>query len=614
MNLGNIFRWGNQSVTQTDAGKNVGNVSAAEKNARISNEIRGMVPGQTIQGEVVAKEGNTVQIAIDQETVLTARLERDLNISLGQNMSFEIKTNNASLLSLTPLYANMANEATILKALSAAGLAVNRNNMQMVADMMKEGMSIDKDSIAFMSRQLADFPDAQPSSVMQLIRLGMPVTAENIQQLEAYKNYEHQIIQGAQQIMEELPQVFLDLMAQGKDAEASALYEQIIRAFIEGGSAESAELENAVLQETLQGAGTADTMSGQTEQIIKDASFMVQEADETVPEKMTADGKASEALSTDAAHKNGTLPKEMPDLLNQDAASEEAALRNAGAKEQAARPDIPARVWQNLADMMRRLGTDEETAGQIANGSLSPKETLAKIHDLLMGHPHLVQENFKEGIKELFGSKAFHTLLRTEMTNQWTLKPEDVAQKENIEKLYERIREQTARMNEAFQMAGRADTGAARSVQNLHNNVDFMNQMNHLFTYVQLPLKMAGNQAHGDLYVYTNKKNLAKKDGSVSALLHLDMQHLGPLDVYVAMQKNINKVSTNFTLQDESALDLIEKHIHILDERLKKRGYDVTAKFQMKEDAPEETNIMQQILDQNKNISVLSKTSFDMRA
>ena len=124
---------------------------------------------------------------------------------------------------------------------------------------------------------------------------------------------------------------------------------------------------------------------------------------------------------------------------------------------------------------------------------------------------------------------------------------------------------------------------------------------------------MAGNEAHGDLYVYTNKKSLAKKDGNVSALLHLDMENLGPLDVYVTMQKNLNKVSTNFTVKDEAALNLIAGHIHILNERLEKRGYSMKADFQVrKEDAP--TNVMQEILDQNKNISVLSKTSFDMRA
>ena len=90
------------------------------------------------------------------------------------------------------------------------------------------------------------------------------------------------------------------------------------------------------------------------------------------------------------------------------------------------------------------------------------------------------------------------------------------------------------------------------------------------------------------------------------------MEHLGPLDVYVTMQQNLNKVSTSFTVKDEEALDLIARHIHILNERLEARGYSMKANFQIKEDGV--TNMMQEILDQNKNISVLSKTSFDMRA
>ena len=189
-----------------------------------------------------------------------------------------------------------------------------------------------------------------------------------------------------------------------------------------------------------------------------------------------------------------------------------------------------------------------------------------------------------------------------------------MADKKQVEQLYERIREQTARLSQALETAGKADAPVARSVQNLQSNVDFMNQMNHLYTYVQLPLKMLGNDAHGDLYVYTNKKNLAARDGQVSALLHLDMEHLGPLDVYVTMKDK--QVATNFTVADESVLDLIEKNIDTLNKRLEGRGYSLKAQMHVKEDTGEEedSTIMQTLLSQQKNISVLSRTSFDMRA
>lgn len=581
MNLGNIFQPRNRSIKQTNvsgkggAAGTAGTISAGERNYRIMNEVRNLTPGQTVQGEVVGKSGNTVQIALDPDTVLTARLERDLNIALGQSMSFEVKTNSGSFLSLIPLYSNMANEATIMKALAAAGLPESADNMKMVSDMMQEGMPIDRDSIAYVNRQLLDFPDADPKSIIQMIRLGLPITEMNLEQFEHYKNYEHQMQQSVIQIMKELPQTYRELVAQGKDAEAVSFYKQVIRAFT-GEAAESMEAAAADVAEE-----TGSTEGAPKAVLLSEA--VSEEAPIETPEKEARPGAQD------------VMAQEVPEGIAAD------------------KSPLSPRSWQALGNMLQKLGTDAELAKQIGSGNIAPRTVLSQIGELLAKQPHLIREDFQESVKELLGSREFQGLLRTEMTEQWLLKPEEVAQKENVERLYERIREQTSKINEAFQMVDKADAAGAKSVQNLQNNVDFINQMNHLFTYVQLPLKMSGNQAHGDLYVYTNKKSLVNKDGNVSALLHLDMEHLGPLDVYVAMQKTQNKVNTNFTVKDEAALDLIAKHIHILDERLSKRGYSMNANFQLKQkDA--QTNVMQEILAQNKNISVLSRTSFDMRA
>ncbi len=600
MNLGNIFQSKNPDIKQTNLSGTAGTVSAGERNYRAQSEIRNMVPGQTIQGEVVGKEGNSVQIALDEETVLTARLERDLNIALGQVMSFEVKTNSGSQLFLAPLYANMANQATILKALSAAGLPESANNIRMVSNMMQEGMPIDRDSLAYVSRQLLDFPNADPASVIQMIRLGLPVSEINIGQFEAYKNYEHQILQSAEQIMEEIPQTFQELLAEGKDAEAVSFYEQIIKAFI---GTEGAEGQTEAGTQAGEAASADNAVGGSAGEIL--AGTLAKTASDGLAESGNMQDGA-EILKGSHAEAEGKMKETLQEIGNQENAAQKTD------REASTQAELSPKAWQRLGEMFQKLGADEALSKQIGNGSLSPKEVLTQLHHLLEGNPHTIREDFQEDIKMLFGSRAFRNLLEAGMKNDWLIKPEDVADKEKVEQLYERIREQTARMEAAFHMAGKADSAGAKSVQNLQNNVDFMNQMNHLFTYIQLPLKMTGNEAHGDLYVYTNKKSLAKKDGNVSALLHLDMEHLGPLDVYVTMQQNLNKVSTSFTVKDEEALNLIAEHIHVLNERLEKRGYSMKANFQIKEDGA--TNMMQEILDQNKNISVLSKTSFDMRA
>ncbi|MBD5445441.1 MAG: flagellar hook-length control protein FliK [Lachnospiraceae bacterium] len=619
MNLGNIFQAFTQGVRQPDMSSGAsGTYAAGERNYQALSENK-IVPGQTIQGEVVGKEGNTVQIALDSETVLTARLERDLNIALGQNLSFEVRAGNGSQLSLLPLYANMANGATILKALAAAGLPESVGNMKMVSDMMQEGMPIDRDSIANMNRQLLDFPNANPSSIMQMIRLGMPINAENIEQFELYKNYEHQILQSAHDIMEELPQTYMELISEGKDNEAVAFYEQIIKALI-GGDGEG--IDGEVLVKTAAGEAEAAGENAAAGEAAKNASESAEGLTEIV--KNAQDGTQGDTANfvqngvkdeASAEVLKATSDGETLNETGQGKAAEDVAAKENVQEAVADKSHISQSTWRELGDMLQKLGTDTELAKQVAEGELTPKETLSHINDLIAANTNLFKEGFHESLKNLFGSRPFQNLLQAEMTNEWLLKPEEVAYKENVEKLYERIKEQTAKMSEAFQMADKADSAGAKSVNNLQSNVDFMNQMNQLFTYVQLPLKMAGNEAHGDLYVYTNKKSLAKKDGNVSALLHLDMENLGPLDVYVTMNTSQNKVSTNFTLKDDAALDLIAENIHILNERLEKRGYSMKANFKIKgEEEPEETNIMEEIIKQSKNISVLSRTSFDMRA
>ena len=235
------------------------------------------------------------------------------------------------------------------------------------------------------------------------------------------------------------------------------------------------------------------------------------------------------------------------------------------------------------------------------------------LHTLSDMHPAAGSEAHA-ALSEIFKSDAYHKLLLGEALKQWTMKPEQVTGSREVEEEYQKLEKGLFGIREALSEHGAAQSGAMRSAVSLSQNVDFMNQLNQMYTYVQLPLKMHNGHANGELYVYTNKRSLAKSDGSVSALLHLDMEHLGPLDVYVTMKDK--QVATNFTVADDEVLTLIEDNIDLLNQRLEGRGYSLKAQMHVKEaDGEEEdSTIMQTLLSQQKNISVLSRTSFDMRA
>lgn len=569
MNLGNIFKRDNQNVRLNDTVKVTEPVSKGERAYRVQSEIRNLAPGQTIQGSVVSRDGNSVQIALRQDVLINARIDQSISLALGQNMSFEVKANSGSILSLTPLYANMANEATIMRALSAAGMPETANNIEMVAVMMEEGMPIDKESLGNISRLLMEFPTQNPASLIQMTRLGIPVTENNIEQFEMYQNANHQLLGSAETVMNELSNVFRELMGEGKIDQAYAFFENVLDIFT------SEEPEGTVIQK---GEGQTDTADG---------TVVVKDAQNAAAEVRNAAGEA---------------------IIDMAETSKSDGVTGQNTQQSVVLTD---KQWNALGDMLKELGVDEGTAEQIKNGEIPAKEVLTLIRGFMPKEG--ASQMHVRMMERLLEGKEFETLLKSEVGRQWLIEPKDVADPNKVEELYERVREQSARLHEALQTAGRADAPLAKSVQNIQNNIDFMNQMNHMFPYVQLPLKMIGNNAHGDLYVYTNKKNLAAKDGNVSALLHLGMEHLGALDVYVTMQQN--RVNTNFTLQDESAMDLIEQHISLLDERLAKRGYELKAQFRTKEEEEEQGgSIMNTILNHEKNISVLSKTSFDMRA
>ncbi|MDE7247450.1 MAG: flagellar hook-length control protein FliK [Lachnospiraceae bacterium] len=591
MNLGSIFKKESQSVRAGDVVKASDSIGKGERLMRLQNEIRNLKPGQTIQGTGVSSTGNSVQIELAQDFAINAKIDKSVSLALGQMMSFEVKANSSSLMSLAPLYTNTANTATILRALSAAGLPETSANIEMVAKMMEEGMPIDKESVLNMSRMLLDFPGQNPTSIIQMTRLELPVTLENIEQFEHYQNASHQILGSAETIMEELPQAFASLVSEGQGEQAFAFYSAVIDIFTETG----AEDGTVTLQQAGEGAA-------QTDEAAQTAS---QEAGNTGNVSPGEAAQAANALLTD-------LPEGAPETAqgaNALAGAEASQESVQGAENE---PVLSQGQWERLGDTLKGLGVNEQTAEQIKNGELPTKDVLQLIRHLLTGAQR--KDVPDQALQRLLGGNEFKELLKDQIGRQWMIEPKNVADKKQVEQLYERIREQTARLSQALETAGKGDAPVARSVQNLQSNVDFMNQMNHMYTYVQLPLKMLGNNAHGDLYVYTNKKNLAARDGQVSALLHLDMEHLGPLDVYVTMKDK--QVSTNFTVMDDSVLDLIGENIDILNKRLEGRGYTLKAQMHVKEDTgeEEESTIMQTLLHQQKNISVLSRTSFDMRA
>lgn len=216
----------------------------------------------------------------------------------------------------------------------------------------------------------------------------------------------------------------------------------------------------------------------------------------------------------------------------------------------------------------------------------------------------------KEALNTLFSSKDMRVFLREVMEGQMYLTPEDVADGEKVKKLYERLESKTQNLETLLLNAGLKDTPLAQTVTNVHGNIDFMNQLNQTYTYVQIPLKMTGQNASGQLYVYTNKRDLADPERDLTAFLHLDMDYLGSTDVSVRLHKK--DVDTKFYMDSDESYALVKKYMPQLQERLRKKGFHATIYV---ENEGKKVNFVEDFLKKDApSAGQLHRYSFDVRA
>lgn len=514
---------------------------------QVNRQIRALVPGQTLRGEVVSREGNNAQIRLLQDVLVDAKVDADIRLELGQNITFQVK-NNGQTLNLSPLFTNMATEGTVLKALDMASLPVNENTVAMTKQLMDAGLPIDKNTLQQIWHESNAFPDAEILDLVNLHRVELPVTEENITQMASYRNLTHQLTAGIAETGESLTNMLQGLVESGDIEQAATIYSEVLELL----AFEDAAGETVTGQQQTEGPlpepGVDVTVTPE------EAEQMPVQPSATAPEAVPGQKTIIEE-PTETAPGNGQTIKENP-----------------GAEKTQEAPQL-----QNLQKLLKQ--------------GLETKD-IPLLRSIL--HNSKVAE-----------------LPAKLLADRWSIKPEDVESPEKVEELYQKLGKQLKGLSNLLEENGQRGSSAYQNVTNLSQNVDFLQQINQTYAYIQLPLHLRqGEHKTGELFVYTNKKNLARKDGQVSALLHLDMEHLGPLDVYVTLKDT--KVSTKFYVQNDAILDYLEANMDVLTERLQKRGYDCKCETTLRTELQQTAQAMAPLLRTEGSVPV-AQYAFDVR-
>lgn len=529
--------------------------------------------GSAISGQVMKVEGDTVYVKLPSE-VLTAKLQEGVNLQPGQSVTFAVSGISDKQITLQALFQNSAQTQVLGKALEQAGIAQTADSLSMVDAMMREGMSVDKNALWQMHRQVLDHPQTTGENIVLMNRLQIPVNDLTAAQFQNLQNANGQLAQAANALTDSLFAEFTDMAAQSPQ-EAAAFMKELVLLLGESSQTEAGQV-GALPLEGQEVPGDvqpeAGNSTGQTEVAgdpVAGQPAGGQTAGNGVDARLAFDGQVqaeSDGRQVQAEADSGRLQGSNAEKLSMDG-----QVVSSKAVENSSQPGV-----DSLAELMK---SDLFTKGDTRQ------------------------------LLRLFSSKEFRNLLIEQMKENFLLKPEMVADKEEVEQFFTKLREQVSRLAQTVSEAGKAQTQLFTQTNQLRENLDFLHQLSQTMQYVQLPLRMAGQETTGDLYVYANKKGLTKED-SISAFLHLDMEHLGPVDVYVAMQNR--KVNTHFYLQDDAMIDFIQAHIHLLNERLEQKGYQMQTEVSQKNTPSKVTEEMRK--DQEEESVCINQYSFDVRA
>lgn len=537
-------------------GQNTVPVTAQEQAVKtgtqqLTGTLSSLQTGNVFEGTVTDISDGQVLLTLANGEKISARLEGQIQLRLNQAMFFEVKSNTQTQIAIKPYLNGDSSNPTLLKALMQAGMGVTTDNLEMVRTMMEEQLPIDKNSLNQMMRQLAMFPKAAPSVIAQMNKLGIPVTEANVQQFSNYKADTAAIMKELENVLEQLPK---SIAGEGDTAgQMTAKNMQLMDILFGGETIEQSQDAGAKAQELLAKTADGSVTIKSGEQQAADIAKELQQILSTAEDGMQQTSAAGEGIQQADAAKQAE-GRQMP-------AATQGSLGEILGKEGAA----------SLEQQLKALETDGKQVLFDKNGNLN---TGMSAEEFLKNLNQLFKENEfpqKEALFKLFSGKEYQTIFKKAVENQWYLEPQETGSKETVEKLYNRLQTQMNRLDEFIKQAGSGTEGLQKAVADVRGNIEFMNQINQIYNFVQLPLKMNGQNVNSELYVYTNKKNPRDMDGELSAFLHLDMDHLGSTDISVKMKGTA--VKTNFYMADDASYELILAHAEELAERLENKGY-----------------------------------------
>ena len=220
-----------QSGGQEIAGVRTTGISGGYPNGD-SVPLSMLTEGQVFTGEVLDITSQGVKIQLNPEQILFAKLGEQVELSIGQQMAFQVRENKGDQLVIRPVQnENAGSIGAADRALTANGFSHSERNVQIVQSMMQEGMPLNRESIRMIMQQAIEYPSADIQQLVAMNRLSIPVTEANINQFQAYTGGKHQLAMQTDAVLQSVENILQDLPTESQPEQLRGLNQALLEIF-----------------------------------------------------------------------------------------------------------------------------------------------------------------------------------------------------------------------------------------------------------------------------------------------------------------------------------------------------------------------------------------------
>ena len=605
------------TIHNNGGGSSSAGIRSQTRSYRSGNSTLTLREGQTLKGVVSDIHGNEITLSMEDGSSFTGKLPDANQYSIGQKAAFqitELNDNTIYMKATTGAYL-LDMEDTVEQALEEAGLPKSTRNLDVVRSLLQNQQSISRENIMSSIQLCANYPEADVNSIITMKRLGLPMSEASVKQFEHYQQQTHQLLYKMETLGNSIGAMLHSIGTQVPRL-AGEVATQLLSLALEG----EATLEEQQLAAQL--ATDAETIQyDEKGNPIISAEDLSEELNETGTGNeegkehiATADGTKNSVSHDTSAEPSGPLARmrQLLTSLTDGNAAARSAMTEAGMIEDFRTPFIHEQTGfilspeerADFAKQLSELPLSEDLKQGIANGTITTRDFLSQVQKAFA-------DMTNEQAGKLLSSKSFQAIVKGQFLTNWTISPEHLKEEGAMKELYQKMSHQFEELTLFSERVLGKDIfkQVSQGAAEMNENLNFMKTLNDTFQYIQLPLKLQNQNTHGDLYVMTRKETLKKNPNNLKVLLHLDMEHLGTLDIHIA--KENTAVTTKFFVSTEETLHLLERNIQLLNDAMNEQGYAFSSDLSLKE---KEIDIVNDFVSTEAPVGNIKRYNFDLRA